>query len=160
MYVNNHDSTAYASTFAWGLAFHPLHHLASWEQESCQPCAPDIVSLDPTITSTITDTHIIPPKVNPPTRLFNLFNLLGRQLEFPKLVIPLDPLFILGRSDGDNTVLDSPPEQDRRFVCTVLLCELGEYRLERSARVSEEWSQWTVGFGDDAVFGVNVENRL
>lgn len=26
--------------------------------------------------------------------------------------------------------------------------------------MSEEWGQWTVSFGDDAVFSVNIEDRL
>lgn len=50
------------------------------------------------------------PKVNLPARLFNLPHLLGRQLKVPKARVTFDPLFILGRSDCDDAVLNRPPE--------------------------------------------------
>lgn len=96
------------------------------------------------------------------SRLVNVRNVLrrkvGRAVERSNL---LDVGLVLRRRDRDNALLDRPEEEDGRLVDTVRLGDALEYGLEWPAgRVAEERGEGAVGFRDDAVLLLELEERL
>jgi hypothetical protein len=104
-----------------------------------------------------------------PSNLLNLIHLLlgqlGQELDSREL---LDPLLVARRSDGDDSLAASPKQESSSRVD--LATGLGgdtvgdtlEDGLERSSsgRVAEERGEGAVGFGEDAVLGLDVEDGL
>lgn len=107
--------------------------------------------------------------MNLPSNLLNLGNLLlgqlGQELDSSKL---LDPLLVTGRSDGDDSLSASPKKESSGRVDLAAgfrrdtVGDTLEDGLKRSSsgRVAQERGERAVGFGEDAVLGLDVEDGL
>lgn len=82
----------------------------------------------------------------------------GRRLERDDL---FDVLDVLGRRDGEHTLLDRPEEEDGRLVDTARLGDALENRLERTAGlVAEDRGEGAVRAEDDAVLALQLLEAL